>query len=357
MARASSPRSFLTSSPFGTTADGVPVTLFTLSNRNGLVARISTLGAAVTELHIPDRDGNFADVVLGFDRLDGYLKRHPHFGVIAGRVANRIAGASFVLGGVSYQLIANEGRHCLHGGPQGFDKAVWQAHATEDDGGPAVFLSLMSPHGDQGFPGNVIATVRYTLSHSNELRLDYWALSDRPTLINLTNHSYFNLAGQGDVRSHELTVVAAAYTPTDEELIPTGEIRPVAGTALDFRAGAVVGSRFSQLPPCTGGGYDHNFVLDAAGDVHRLAARLKDPASGRTLEVYTTQPGLQLYTGNHLDGSITGRYGWRYGKHAGLCLETQHFPDAVHHPTFPSVVLNPGEVYRHTTIWRFTVGR
>ncbi|MGC8668714.1 MAG: aldose epimerase family protein [Chthonomonadales bacterium] len=355
MVQGAFPHEYLTCSPFGATADGLPVTLFTLSNRHGLLVRVATLGAAITELHIPDRRGVLGDVVLGFDHLAGYLARHPHFGVIAGRVANRIAGASFELEGASCQLIPNEGRHTLHGGPFGFDKKVWQAHASESDEGPAVSLSLMSPHGDQGFPGNLIATVRYTLTHANALRLDYWAVADRPTVVNLTNHSYFNLAGRGDVLRHELAIAAEAYTPSDEQLIPTGEILPVEGTPLDFRKKAEVGARMHELPFHTGGGYDHNYVLDAAGRLDRLAARLRDPGSGRVLEVYTTQPGLQLYTGNHLDGTLTGKHGWSYGKHAGICLETQHFPDAVHHPNFPSIVLKPGEIYRQTTIWRFLV--
>lgn len=356
MASWGSVRPPLTAEPFGVTDSGAPVTLITLTNRNGIVVRVSTLGAAVTEVHVPDRGGEFADVVLGFDRIEGYLAHHPHFGVIAGRVANRIAGASFQLGSREFHLPANEGRHTLHGGPAGFDKAVWEAHPAEGPEGPSVCLGLFSPDGDQGFPGNLVVTVCYTLTHSNELRLDYRALADRPTVVNLTNHTYFNLAGRGDVLNHELFIGAGAFTPTDAELIPTGEIQPVDGTPLDFRTEARVGARLADLPSFTGGGYDHNFVLDGAGRLDRLAARLRDPDSGRVLEVYTTQPGLQLYTGNHLDGSITGKYGWRYGKHAGLCLETQHFPDAVHHPAFPSIVLNPGQVYQHTTIWRFLAG-
>jgi aldose 1-epimerase len=288
--------------------------------------------------------------VLGFDTLGPYLKGHPHFGCTAGRVANRIAKGTFVLDGKTYHLAINNGPNHLHGGLKGFDKAVWKA---EPQPAAAVKFSYTSPDGEEGYPGSLQTTVTMTLTDANELRIDYSAVTDKPTLVNLTNHSYFNLAGTGDILRHELTINADAVTAVDDTLIPTGEIRPVAGTPLDFRTPQTIGSRFSQLET-TPVGYDDNYVLNWGGKALAFAARVFEPKSGRVMEVFTTQPGVQLYTANWLDGSLIGKGGVAYRQHAALCLETQHFPDSVNHPNFPSVVLRPGETYRQTTVHKFS---
>ncbi|HPY30008.1 MAG TPA: aldose epimerase family protein [Verrucomicrobiota bacterium] len=335
---------------FGQLADGTPVDLFTLTNAAGLIAKITNYGTIITELHVPDRAGRLGDVVLGFDQLAPYLAGHPYFGCTTGRVCNRIAHGRFTLAGQIYTLALNNQTNHLHGGVRGLDKVVWQA---EPQPGAAVRFCHCSPDGDEGYPGQLDLTVLMTLTDAQELVIDYTATTDRPTPVNLTNHSYFNLAGAGDVLGHELQVWADFYTPSDAELIPTGEIRSVAGTPLDFRQPRLIGARWAELTT-TPRGYDNNFVLRGASESPALAARVFEPGSGRVLEVLTTEPGLQFYTGNFLDGSLTGKGGVRYGPHSGFCLETQHFADAVNQPHFPSIILRPGQTYRHTTIHRFS---
>jgi aldose 1-epimerase len=339
---------------WGKLPDGAAVKLFTLANGQGMVARLTSYGAALTELRVPDRGGQVTNVVLGFNNLDAYLKSHPFFGVTAGRVANRIAKARFTLEGREYTLAANNGRNHLHGGIKGFDKVLWQAKALPvTDHEAAVEFSYFSKDGEEGYPGNLSVTVTYTLTEDNELKLDYRATTDKATPVNLTNHSYFNLAGSGDVLAHELTIRADRYTPIDAELIPTGEIASVKDTPLDFTRPTWIGARIDKLKPAPGG-YDHNYVLNAGGKSLVLAAQVYEPGTGRVMEVFTTEPGLQLYTGNFLDGKLSGHGGAIYKQHAGFCLETQHFPDAVNHPNFPSTILRPGESYRTVTVYKFT---
>jgi aldose 1-epimerase len=340
---------------FGKTKDGKKVDLFELTNANGVTAKIINYGGIITELHVPDRDGKLDDVVLGFDNLESYLAGHPHFGAITGRVANRIAKGKFTLDGKEYRLAVNNGPNSLHGGLKGFDKVVWQYTApvvTSDT--MAVQLTYVSPDGEEGYPGNLTTAVTYSLTNQNELRIDYKATTDKPTPVNLTNHSYFNLAGpqSGDILDHELELEADEYTPADDTQIPTGEIRSVKGTPLDFTKPATIGSRIGKITDKTGG-YDHNFVLRSKGKKLALAARVFEPKTGRVMEMYTTEPGVQLYTANSLDGKLKGKGGVAYQKHGAFCLEAQHFPDSVNHPDFPSVILRPGETYTQTTVYKF----
>ncbi len=343
--------------PFGTAPDGTVVDIFTLVNDNGLEARITNYGGIVTTINAPDRNGKWADIVLGCDTLDEYVRKSPYFGCIVGRYANRIAGGRFSLDGVEYALAKNDGANHLHGGLKGFDKAVWAAEASLTAEGPSLKLTAHSADGEEGYPGNMDVIVTYTLTNAGELRLDYRAVADRATVVNLTNHSYFNLAGAevGSILGHELTIDADAFTPIDGTLIPTGELRPVAGTPLDFTRPRVIGERIDsdheQL--AFGMGYDHNWVLNSGGGLSR-AARVYEPGSGRVLEVFTTEPGIQFYSGNFLDGSCTGKNGKVYNRREGFCLETQHFPDSPNKPQFPSVVLRPGEEYAQTTVFRFS---
>jgi aldose 1-epimerase len=339
---------------WGKTPDGTTVKLFTLTNSKGMVARIMTYGAALTELHVPDRNGKVHNVVLGFDHFDAYFKGHPFFGVTAGRVANRIAKARFTLDGREYLLAANNGQNHLHGGIQGFDKVLWQGKTLSTGRETAVEFSYLSKDGEEGYPGNLSVTVTYTLTEDNELRIDYRATTDKATPVNLTNHRYSHLAGSGDILGHELTIHADRYTPIDAELIPTGEIASVNGTPLDFTKLMPVGARIDKLRAGPGG-YDHNYVLNSRGGTLALAARVYEPGTGRVMDVFTTEPGIQLYTGNFLDGKLSGHGGAIYSQHAGLCLETQHFPDAVHHPHFPSTILRPGETYKSTTTYQFGI--
>jgi aldose 1-epimerase len=343
---------------FGKTGDGTPVEAYVLSNGAGMKAKVITYGATLTELHVPDRDGKFDDVVLGFDDLKGYLDGHPFFGSTVGRVANRIAKGKFTLDGKEYTLAINNKPNSLHGGNKGFDKVVWKAEVLpEVADGVAVKFTYKSPDGEEGYPGTLTATVTYTLTEQNELKLDYTATTDKATPVNLTNHSYFNLAGpkSGDVLGHELMVTADKYTPTDETLIPTGEIKSVKGTPLDFTTPATIGSRIEQLKgKGDPGGYDHNFVLNSEGKKLALAARVSEPKTGRILELSTTEPGVQFYTGNFLDGKTKGKGGVAYGKHQGFCLECQHFPDSVNHANFPSTILMPGKTYTQTTVHKFS---
>jgi len=337
-------------SNFGQMPDSTAVDLYTLTNTNGLVVKVTNLGTIITELHVPDRKGALGDVVLGFDNLAQYVKGHPCFGCTVGRVANRIAKCRFTLDGKTYSLVINNGPNHLHGGNKGFDKKVWKGEAQA---GAAVKFSYTSADGEEGYPGTVAASVTMSLTDANELRLDYRATTDRATPINLTNHSYFNLAGHGDVLRHELMIAADNYTPFDSTQIPTGEIKPVKGTPLDFTKPMAVGSRLSQLhtvPP----GYDHNFVLNGGGKHLALAARVYEPESGRVMEVMTTETGVQLYTANGMDGSLIGKRGVAYPRHGGLCLETEHFPDSVNQPGFPSVILRPDQIYRQSTVFKFS---
>jgi aldose 1-epimerase len=343
-------------SHFGTLPDGRPVRRFTL--RSGAV-EVDTIeyGAIITALRAPDRHGDAADVVLGFDSLDGYLGHSPYFGAVVGRYANRIAGGRFTLEGVTCQLACNDGANHLHGGWRGFDKALWTGEPVNESGIPGVAFTYVSADGEEGYPGRLEVRVTYTLAADGVLLVRYRATCDRATIINLTQHSYFNLGARaGDVLDHVLTVNASRFTPVDGNLIPTGELRSVAGTPFDFRAAMPIGARIAEPNDqlAAAGGYDHNFVLDReAGATSVRAARVLEPGSGRTLEIRTTQPGLQLYTGNFLDGSITGKGGRRYGHRSGFCLETQHFPDSPNHAAFPPVVLEPGKEYAEETEFRF----
>lgn len=342
----------LKTSEFGRLPSGEPVDLYTLTSTGGMVAKVTTYGAMLTELHVPDKAGKTADVVLGFDNLARYLAGHPYLGPTIGRVGNRIANGKFTLEGKAYELARNEnGVHHLHGGKKGFDKVLWKGEAVAGKTEASVKFTYRSPDGEEGFPGNLDVTVIYTLTDANELKIEYTATTDAATPVNLTNHSYFNLAGagSGDILGHELMLAASRYTPADETLIPTGAIAEVRGTPLDFTRPTVIGARIAQVV----GGYDHNFVLDSGGGKLALAARLRDPKSGRTMEILTTEPGIQFYSGNFLDGTITG-LGGLYRKHAGLCLETQHFPDSVNKPAWPSIILKPGQTYRHVVVHKFT---
>ncbi len=337
---------------FGRLPDGTAVDLYTLTNATGVVAKITNYGTIVSELHVPDRQGNLADVVLGFDNLGQYLKGHPYFGCTVGRVANRIARGRFTLDGKVYQLAVNNGPNHLHGGIKGFDKAVWTAKPR---GQTAIEFRYTSADGEESYPGKLDVTVVMTLTRANELRIDYTAVTDKTTPVNLTNHSYFNLYGEGDVLGHELMLAADHYTPSDADLIPTGEIKSVKGTPLDFTSPAPIGSTISKLTNQESG-YDHNFVINGGGKGLALAARVREPRTGRVMEVHTTQPGVQLYTANYLDGSLTGKRGLVYRRQAAFCLETQHFPDSVNKPNFPSTILRPGETYQQTTVYKFTAG-
>jgi aldose 1-epimerase len=339
---------------FGKTPEGAPVDLYVLTNGK-MTAKVMTYGAILTELHVPDRNGKLADVVLGFDSLDSYLAGHPHFGATTGRVANRVAKGRFTLDGTEYKLAVNNGPNSLHGGLKGFDKKVWKAEDASGPAGAAVKLTYTSPDGEEGYPGNLAVSVTYTVTPDNELRIDYEATTDKATPINLTNHSYFNLAGpaSGPILDHELMLAADQYTAADDTLIPTGEIKSVTGTPLDFTKPAPIGARFDQLSGDPRG-YDHNYVLRGEGKTPALGARVYEPGSGRVLEMFTTEPGVQLYTANFLDGSVKGKGGVAYRKHQGFCLEAQHFPDSINHANFPSTVLRPGEKYTQTTIYKFS---
>jgi aldose 1-epimerase len=342
---------------FGITNDAAAIERYTLVNTRGLEADIMTYGGIVTALRVPDRHGNLGDVVLGFGSLSPYLSEHPYFGAIIGRYGNRIAKGRFELNGKSYRLSCNNGPNHLHGGPNGFHRRIWNAQADETADGPRLKLSYQSRDGEEGYPGNLAVSVEYTLTEQDELRIDYTATTDQDTLVNLTNHSYFNLAGEGDILDHELELIASRFLPVDETLIPIGELRAVSGTPMDFTTARPIGGRIADDDEQIryGLGYDHTWVLDHARGSIELAARVYAPTTGRVMEVLTTQPGLQFYSGNQLDGSLIGKSGIAYTQHGGLCLETQHFPDSPNHAQFPSTVLRPGEEYRHTTIYRFSV--
>jgi aldose 1-epimerase len=348
------PRAGVTRASFGAIS-GQPVDIFTLRNANGIEIKATNYGGIITSIVVPDRNGRPGDIVLGFDDLQAYVKDSPYFGAIVGRYGNRIAKGHFTLDGHTYTLAVNNGPNHLHGGLKGFDKVIW--HAEPLAGSTGLVLSRRSPDGEEGYPGNLDVRVTYRLTDDNRLVIDYHATTDKATPVNLTQHSYFNLAGEGDVLGHELTIDADRYTPVDANLIPTGELAPVEGTPFDFRKSTAIGARIDtpNLQLKNAGGYDHNWVLNRKGTGLQLAARVVEPKTGRTLEVSTTQPGLQFYSGNFLDGTLKGKGGRVYVKHAGLCLETQHFPDSPNHPDFPSTILRPGEQYDTQTVFRFGV--
>jgi aldose 1-epimerase len=351
---AQSPRAGVTRASFGAIS-GQPVDIFTLRNANGIEIKATNYGGIITSIVAPDRNGRPGDIVLGFDDLQSYVKDSPYFGAIVGRYGNRIAKGRFTLDGHTYTLAVNNGPNHLHGGLKGFDKMIWNAEPLA--GATGLVLSRRSKDGEEGYPGNLDARVTYRLTDDNQLVIDYHATTDKATPVNITQHSYFNLAGQGDVLGHELTIDADRYTPVDANLIPTGELAPVEGTPFDFRKSTPIGARIDQPNQQlkNAGGYDHNWVLNRKGTGLQLAARVVEPKTGRTLEVSTTQPGLQFYSGNFLDGTLKGKGGRVYEKHAGLCLETQHFPDSPNHPAFPSTILRPGEQYDTQTVFRFGV--
>jgi aldose 1-epimerase len=345
--------------PFGSLPDGRTVELFTITNANGIEVRAMTYGGIIVSLRVPDRQGKLDDVVLGYDTAAAYAKNDPYFGAIIGRYGNRIAKGQFTLLGKTYKLATNNGPNHLHGGIKGFDKAIWPGEPFEKEGAFGVVFTYTSPDGEEGYPGTLKVRVTYTLNDRNELAVDYRATTDQPTIVNLTQHTYFNLAGQGvrDILGHQLQLNADRFTPVDATLIPTGELASVAGTPFDFRRPTAIGARIDgdseQLK--NGHGYDHNWVLNGTGSGLRLAARVVEPTTGRTLEVSTTEPGVQFYTGNFLDGTITGKEGRVYKRRFGFCLETQHFPDSPNHATFPSTTLSPGEEYTSKTVFRFGV--
>ena len=348
----------ITKKPFGKTKDGKTVEIYSLKNSNGLSADIMTYGGTVVSLHVPDKSGKMGDVVLGFDTVAEYEEKSPYFGCITGRYANRIAKGKFMLGGEEYTLATNNEPNHLHGGLKGLDKQVWKASSKETPKGPAVIFTHTSPDGDEGYPGALSMEVTYTLTNDNSLRIDYKATTDKVTVVNLTNHSYFNLGGHGNgtILDHHLTLYADTYTPTDATAIPIGELAPVEGTPFDFRTATAIGKRIGS--PDTqiryGKGYDHNYVVNGAPGTLRRAAVVHDPKSGRVMEISTTEPGIQLYTGNFLDG-LAGKGGKTYVHRGALCLETQHFPDSPNQKSFPSVVLRPGATYTHTTVHKFSV--
>jgi aldose 1-epimerase len=345
---------------FGKTADGTEVSLYTLKNAKGMEASITNFGGILVSLKTPDKAGKFADIVLGFDTFDGYLKVHPYFGALIGRYGNRIGGAKFTLGGKPYKLAVNNGPNSLHGGLKGFDKKVWDA--VVDDTTNSLILKCSSADMEEGYPGKLDVEVTYTLTADNELKIAYKATTDKETVLNLTNHSYFNLAGQGngDILNHSIQIMSEKTTPVDATLIPTGELKEVAGTPFDFTAPHAIGERINDTKDEQikfGGGYDHNFVVDGQPGTLRPAARVTEPTTGRAMEVFTTQPGIQFYTGNFLDGTLTGKGGKVYQKRFGFCLETQHFPDSPNKSQFPTTSLKPGETYTSTTVYRFSVAQ
>jgi len=343
---------------FGTTADGKTADLYTLKNKNGMQVSITNFGATVVSIMVPDKAGKVADVALGYDDLAGYELNKNYLGVLVGRYGNRIAHGKFSIDGTEYTLAKNNGDNSLHGGIKGFNKAMWDAKDVSKGGEAAIEMKYVSKDGEEGYPGNLSVTVVYTLTNKNELKIDYSATTDKKTVVNLTNHTYFNLAGQGngDILKQELMINADTFTPVDSGLIPTGELKKVEGTPFDFRKPTAIGARIDANDEQIklGGGYDHNFVLNRkAATGLSLAARVSDPASGRSMEVWTTEPGVQFYTGNFLDGSFKGKGGIAYQKRTAFCLETQHFPDSPNHPSFPTTLLKPGEKYHTTTVYKF----
>ena len=345
------------STAFGTTPEGREATLYTLTNAHGVEANITNFGGVIVSLKVPDRNDSLADVVLGFDSLKPYFKDSPYFGALVGRYGNRIAQGKFTLDGKEYTLAQNNGENHLHGGLKGFDKVLWQAQPTQSDSSVGLRLHYLSPDGEEGYPGALDVTVDYALTNDNALRIHYRATTDAPTVVNLTNHSYFNLAGQehGSILNHEVMINANRFVPVDSTLIPTGELTEVAGTPLDFTKPTKIGARINEKHPqlVYGIGYDHCWVLNKSEDELSLAATVYEPTSGRFMEVMTTEPAVQFYSGNFLDGSLTGKGGTQYVQRSGFCLETEHFPDSPNQPDFPSTELKPGETYETTTVYRF----
>ncbi len=348
----------ITMATFGYTPARTPVEIYTLRNSRGMEARILTYGGIVQTLKVPDKNGNLDDVVLGYDNLDGYLTNSPYFGALIGRYGNRIGGARFTLEGKTYTLATNNGPSSLHGGIQGFDKVVWKARTWYTPDGPALELTYVSKDGEEGFPGTLKVTATYTLTENNELHLDFSATTDQPTVCNLTHHSYFNLRGQGngDILGHEVSINADQMTPVDKDLITTGEIKPVDGTPFDFRKPVAIGARINDPDQQLqfGPGYDHNWVINKAPGKFGLMARVYEPTTGRVVEVWSTEPGLQFYSGNFLDGTIIGKDGKVYPRRSGFCMEPQHYPDSPNKPMFPSTELKPGETYQTTIVYRFS---
>jgi aldose 1-epimerase len=351
----------VTKESFGKTAAGENVDLYTLRNVHGVEAKITNFGGIVVSLKVPDRNGKFDDVVLGFNDLENYLKPHPYFGALIGRYGNRIAKGRFTLNNVEYKLAVNNGENHLHGGIKGFDKVVWTGTDTKGKAGPAVVLTYLSKDGEEGYPGNLSVRVVYTLTNNNELKIDYSATTDKDTVTNLTHHSYFNLSGEGngDILNHRVQISANRFIPTDAGSIPTGEIRQVAGTPFDFLTPNAIGTRINQDDEQLkfGNGYDHTWVINGRAGRMRPAATAYESSSGRVMEVWTTEPGMQFYTGNFLDGTLTGKSGKTYPRRSGFCFETQHYPDSPNKPSFPTTTLRRGATYRSSTIYRFKVRR
>jgi aldose 1-epimerase len=343
---------------WGTDASGAKVHLYSFRNSKGTEATITDYGGRIVTLKTAARDGRLSDIVLGADNLDGYFQKNPYLGALVGRFANRIANGRFTLDGHTYELPRNNGQNSLHGGIKGFDKVVWQSRQIEAEDGPGLQLTYVSRDGEEGYPGTLTTIVTYTLTEDNQLKIDYSATTDKKTILNLTNHSYFDLSGKlaGTIVQHEVTINADRFTPVNSNLIPTGQMRAVEGTPFDFRRAMPIGARiaekYDQLE--IGLGYDHNFVLSGSAGELRMAARVREPESGRVMEVLTTQPGVQFYTGNHLDGTVKGKGGVTYGFRHGFCFETQHFPDSPNQPTFPSTELAPGQKYHEVTVFRFS---
>jgi aldose 1-epimerase len=344
---------------FGQLPDGTPVELYTLVNSGGCEMKITNYGCIVVSLKVPDKDGKLGDVVLGYETLGAYVENNPYFGAVVGRFGNRIGSAKFTLDGIEYSLAANDGENHLHGGIKGFDKVLWKGEEVSSNEGPAVKFSYLSVDGEEGYPGNLTAEITYTLTNDNGLRIDYLATTDKKTILNLTHHSYFNLAGagSGDILGHEMMIAADRFIPTRPDLIPTGELRNVRGTPFDFNTPTTIGARIGQEDEQlrSGGGYDHCWVFKKSkSDALELGVRVYEPTSGRLMEVHTTEPGVQFYSGNFLDGSNVGKGGLAYEYRSALCLEPQHFPDSPNQPQFPTVVLEPGQEYRKTTIYKFS---
>lgn len=355
--KAATPTSGMEKSSFGTLPDGRTADLFTLRNAQGMEVKITNYGGTIVSWTAPDRTGKYADILLGCDSLAGYVRGVPYFGALIGRYGNRIAKGKFSLGGTPYSLAINNIGNALHGGLQGFDKVLWTAVSVAGDES-ALKLTYLSKDGEEGYPGNLNVEVVYTLLKDNALKMDYTATTDKKTVVNLTNHSYFNLAGQGDILSHDLVLNAAAYLPVNSTLIPTGERRPVTGTVFDFTKPNKIGARINEVADQQikfGGGYDHCWVLTDSSKTLKSAALVSESTTGRVMEVLTTEPGIQFYSGNFLDGKVIGKGGVPYQYRTGLCLETQHFPDSPNQPAFPSTMLSPGETYRTTTVYRFSV--
>jgi aldose 1-epimerase len=354
------PKGTITRSDFGTTPAGQEVELYTLRNTKGMEAQIMTYGGIVTSLKVADKNGKLDDVVLGYDNLDGYLQSSPYFGALIGRYANRIEHGKFSLDGVDYTLATNNGPNSHHGGFRGFDRVVWTARPLPTANGPSLILTYVSRDGEEGYPGTLLVTAIYSVTEDNELSVEFKATTNKKTVVNLTHHSYFNLRGSGDVLDHRVIINADKFTPVDNTLIPTGELRPVKGTPFDFTSPHTISERINSTNDeqiVFGKGYDHNFVLNKKGNDLSFAAEVYEPVSGRLMEVWTTEPGMQFYTGNYLDGSITGKGGWVYQPRDGFCFEPQHFPDSPNHPEFPTTVLNPGETYQSTIIYKFSTAQ